>query len=295
MTKLIVNADDLGADENVDRGIIDVFQRGILTSATLLITFSSHWETSAQRAVEAGLPIGLHLSLTHGHAIARASDIPDLADPSGRFRLSADRLILLGFQSRGRNEGLYGQIRTELDAQIKAVLERGIPLTHLDTHQHVHSNPAIFAVLEALAHENGIGAVRLVRERLFPFQFYHGVLENLRRKNLAKSLLVSSLARRIRPRLPTNDAFYGVMQSDTIDKWSFLRFVKAVAGTNLIWEVGMHPGYSSGAPNSRLHPKIAAWFTSPSRRRELDVLLDPDVIRLVREEQIELISYANVS
>ena len=294
MAHLIINADDLGADIDVDRGIIEAFQHGILTSATLLVTFAPHWEESALAASAAGLPTGVHLSLTHGYAVAPRDRIPDLINDRGRFALSAGRLITMGSRAKRENGDLYEQIRTELEAQIDLVQGRGFTISHLDSHQHVHMNPAIFEIVEDLATEHDIAAVRFVRERFFSFQLRHGVLANLRRKNYLKALLVRRLAARIAPRLRTNETFFGVTQSDTIDKWIFTRLLRSIARTDLVWEVGMHPGFSGRTPRPELQDEVNDWFSSPARRHELDLLLDPEIKDLIRKEQIKLISYATM-
>jgi len=294
MAYLIINADDLGADIEVDRGIVDAFRNGILTSTTLLVTFAPHWEESARAAKAAGLPTGVHLSLTHGYAVAPRDRVPDLIDGQGRFAFSAGRIITMGAPTKRENADLYEQMRTELAAQIDLVQQRGFAISHLDSHQHVHMNPAIFEIVQDLAAKHSIPAVRFVRERFFGFQLRHGVVANLRRKNLLKALLVRRLAGGIIPKVRTNDVFFGVMQSDTMDKWIFTRLLRSIARTDLVWEVGMHPGFSARAPRPELQIEVNDWFASPARRSELDLLLDPEVKELIQKEHITLVSYANM-
>lgn len=294
MAYLIVNADDLGADPHVDEGIIEAFRKGIVTSATLLVTFARHWEESARTARQVGLPTGLHLSLTHGFAAAPWDRIPDLVDERGRFVFPARRLIAMGFRSTTQDDRIYQQIQIELDAQIELVQRRGLTLSHVDSHQHVHMNPRIFRLVEDAAMRHGIQRMRFVREPFFGFQLRHGVLENVRRNNFLKALLVRRLAGQIEPRLSTNDRFFGVMQSDTIDRWSFTKFLRSIAGTNLVWEAGIHPGHPGRQPELDLPGEVGRWFQSRSRQRELDVVMDPRIKELVRKEQIQLISYATM-
>ena len=295
MAYLIVNADDLGADRNVDKGILEAFRNGIVTSATMLVTFSSHWEESAREAQTAGLPTGLHLSLTHGFAISPREKIPDLVDDRGRFKLSARRLISMAFRPKPGDEEIYEQIKVELAAQLDAVLSRGLSLSHVDSHQHVHMNPRIFALVESAAENRGITKMRFVREPFFRFQLTHGVLENIRRKNVIKALLVKRLANRIKPRLKTNDRFFGLMQSDTIDQWSFEQFLRSISRTELVWEAGIHPGHAGETQPSNLAIEAQRWFRSSTRERELDVIMNPRVRRLIQEERIQLVSYASIA
>src|SRR3954464_12637906 len=56
-------------------------------------------------------------------------------------------------------------IERELRAQIERVLATGLPVTHLNGHQHLHMWPRVFVIVEQLASEFGIGYVRRVRDR----------------------------------------------------------------------------------------------------------------------------------
>lgn len=294
MAHLIVSADDLGADPDIDRGIIETFKRGILTSASLLVTTSARWEAAAAAAKAAGLPFGLHLSLTHGIPVAPANTVPDLVDEKGQFALSATEIVAMSHQPAKKTAHIYDQIRLELDAQVNLLQSRGLTATHLDSHQHVHMNPSVFCIVEDLALKYGMRAMRIVREPMFGFQLRHQVLLNLRRKNQLKAFVIWLLARSIKPRLKTNDAFYGVMQSGNIDKWSFVRFLRAISRTDAVWEVGLHPGFPATTPRPE-HAEFFTWFSSPWRQRELELLVDPEVREIIEKERIQLVSYASLA
>jgi predicted glycoside hydrolase/deacetylase ChbG (UPF0249 family) len=63
MKYLIVNADDFGASDGINRGIVEAHQRGILTSTSLLVdTPWSQEAASLARAVR-DLSVGLHVHL----------------------------------------------------------------------------------------------------------------------------------------------------------------------------------------------------------------------------------------
>jgi hypothetical protein len=155
-------------------------------------------------------------------------------------------------------------------------------------------NPAVFRIVEDIATKHGIKAMRIVREPIFGFQLRHQVLLNLRRKNQLKAFVIWLVARGIKPRLRTNDAFYGLMQSGNIDKWSFVRFLRAIGPTNTVWEVGVHPGFPATARRAE-HAEFFTWFSSPWRQRELDLLVDPEVRETIEKERIELVSYASLA
>jgi predicted glycoside hydrolase/deacetylase ChbG (UPF0249 family) len=66
--KLIINADDFGICEERDRGILELFAKGYVSSATALVNFPN-FEKSIEEARKLNLPIGLHLNLTEGEPI----------------------------------------------------------------------------------------------------------------------------------------------------------------------------------------------------------------------------------
>src|SRR5947208_16535541 len=57
---LIVNADDFGASAGVNRGIVDCHTRGVLTSASLMVTGRAAREAAAMSRDHPALGVGLH-------------------------------------------------------------------------------------------------------------------------------------------------------------------------------------------------------------------------------------------
>jgi predicted glycoside hydrolase/deacetylase ChbG (UPF0249 family) len=75
--ELIINADDFGFSNERDRGIIDSFVDGVLTSATLLVNGSTA-RSAVALAKTHGLPLGLHLNLTEGFPISSVDEVSSL-------------------------------------------------------------------------------------------------------------------------------------------------------------------------------------------------------------------------
>ena len=70
LKNLIVNADDLGWTEGVNRGIADAFRNGIVTSASMLANgeaFAGGLQIAGQAP---GLGLGVHLNLSDGAPVA---------------------------------------------------------------------------------------------------------------------------------------------------------------------------------------------------------------------------------
>lgn len=60
---LIVNADDFGLSSGVNRGIIEAFEHGIVTSASLMVNWTGAAEAAAYARRHPNLSLGLHLDL----------------------------------------------------------------------------------------------------------------------------------------------------------------------------------------------------------------------------------------
>jgi hopanoid biosynthesis associated protein HpnK len=158
--EVVVNADDFGLHADVNAAVLEAHRCGVVTSASVLAGGEAFEAAAAIARDNPGLDVGVHLALTEIQPCAPASQIPSLVGADGRFPHNAAalvrRLFTRGIPAR--------QIEAELRAQIERVRARGLPITHLDAHQHVHVLPGVARVVARLAREYGISAVRLPRE-----------------------------------------------------------------------------------------------------------------------------------
>jgi predicted glycoside hydrolase/deacetylase ChbG (UPF0249 family) len=141
--RLIINADDLGYDPAVDRGLLRAMRDGVVSSATLLVNGPFGAE-AAKAAV--GLAVGLHLNLARWRPVSL--DFPASFLTDGAF-------------DEGRAATLpEGVVEAETRAQLaRATQLLGRPPTHLDVHKHLHRHPKVLAGVAAVAREKGL-AVR---------------------------------------------------------------------------------------------------------------------------------------
>jgi len=141
---LLVNADDLGRTAGINAGIFAAHAEGIVTSATLMVTFPAAAEAAAAWARHPRLGIGLHLTLTGSRPLLPPERVPSLVDAEGRFPR--------------RPEGLGGAAQAEVLAEARAQLGlfrelAGRLPTHLDSHHHAHRLPPVREALITLARE----------------------------------------------------------------------------------------------------------------------------------------------
>lgn len=119
MTRLIVNADDLGYTEAVNRGILEAHRDGIVTSASLMVD-----RPAARDGVEAARGTALSLGL---HAVL--DDVP--------------------------HERCDQELRRQL-ARFEDLV--GARPTHVDSHHHTHREPGLNATFVAFAEREGLAA-----------------------------------------------------------------------------------------------------------------------------------------
>jgi predicted glycoside hydrolase/deacetylase ChbG (UPF0249 family) len=172
---LIVNADDFGHDPHATDRTLECFLEGRITSTTAMV-FMKDSERACRLALEAGIPVGLHLNLSEAFS--------DPATPADAHMRQA-RLVRRFGRDRGR------QLRRWLfDPAIQADLERciddqlsrfselygGAP-THIDGHQHVHVSLNVLAARSLPARVRMRGAAgshpfsRALRRRLIARRF----------------------------------------------------------------------------------------------------------------------------
>lgn len=147
MRQLIVNADDFGLTPGVNRGIITAFQKGIVTSTTLMVNMPGFEDAVKLAKDEPKLAVGIHLNLTYGAPLSPVAEIPSLIDASGRFLKDPPYL---------QKEADLPQIQAEFAAQIERFLSTGLKPSHLDTHHHLHREPRILDIVINLANKLAI-------------------------------------------------------------------------------------------------------------------------------------------
>jgi chitin disaccharide deacetylase len=287
MKQLIVNADDLGLTESVGRGIIHAFERGIVTSATLLANGAA-WQTAAD--VSRQLPrlgIGVHFNLSEGSPVSPPTSIQSLVDARGNLHLTPGRL----WRKMAARQIPLLEVETELRAQLTRVLEAGIAPTHVDGHMHVHVVPVISEIVIRLAREFRIPAIRCPAESIgsilgLPRSLgdISAGLAQVRAAALAVSFFARNLKRNLdKAGLLYTEHFYGLSQAGFLDLPSILRILRRLSqGTT---ELMCHPGYLDADLAS------AGGRLVPEREVELQALTASAVVQLTQAEGIRLISY----
>jgi hypothetical protein len=159
-SRLIVNADDFGYSEAVNKAILTGFESALLTSTSLMANMPGFDDAVGivGRGDVLGQKVGVHLNLTEGFALSGAlAACRRFCESDGRFIYRRDRSLFR--LSRQERVAVYAELRMQLER----VLAAGIQPTHLDSHHHVHTEWAIAPLVCRLARTYGIRRVRLTR------------------------------------------------------------------------------------------------------------------------------------
>jgi hypothetical protein len=142
----VVNADDFGFTRDVNAGIIEAYERGILTATTLMAEGEAFEDAVRLAGEHPGLDIGVHLTLVGMPGLPASLAGCTTAVYSGQL-----------------------DVYEIFAAQVRKVLAAGIRPTHVDTHKHTHLLPPVLRAVCTVAEEFGIGWVRSPGD--FPFSY----------------------------------------------------------------------------------------------------------------------------
>lgn len=279
--KLIVNADDFGIHTAVNHAVCRAFEKGILTSTSLMAGGAAFEEAVSIARTIPGIGIGVHLTLVGGlPTVLPASEVSTLTWEGGILCKDYAELILRDLKGKISADDVY----REWDAQIQKVLDTGLPVTHLDGHQHMHMWPHFFPVARALAEKYHIRCMRVPDEDLFWGWRLGGLFRIAARNGLA--LIARSHRSALRKaKIRTNDHFYGMICGGHLREAAMLQILSSLQrGVN---EIMCHPSADAEAMEAVFH-----WGYHGDW--ELASLLSEDVRDFVEEKGVQLISYHDI-
>jgi len=263
---LIVNADDFGLTEAVNRGIVRAHREGIVTSASLMACGGAFDHAVELARQNPKLGIGVHLTLTQERPVCDPASVPSLA-PDGE---SFPRAVFTVVRRYMRGALSAEEIAHELDAQVRRVIDSGLRVTHFDGHQHIHVLPDVLEIAAAVAERHGIEAVRRPREPM----------------RLASPIRMAQLVALRRfcaacdwTRWRTTESFAGFLQGGRLDIEDALGRLPLEGTTELM----CHPGDPDPAS------PYAGW--GYAWQRELERLTDPRVRSRIEALGFDLVDF----
>lgn len=284
LRRLIINADGLGFTPGVNKGIREVVEFGLVKSTSALANFDATEEISSFVQSFPHVSVGIHLNLSVGRPISEPGRIRTLVNPAtGEFW--GDKLPYMLMTGRIS----FTEMVTELDAQVRRLLDLGVEITHVDGHQNKHLYPPFFLATMRVAEKYGIKRIRSHRRFLtgsvgLRFRYYLGHPQRIVTHIAGRVLTDYAHLRGMR----MADRLVSPGYADTSRKYlldSWMKLVRELPkGTS---EIYCHPAY----PDDLL--RQFATYVEP-RRDEVDVLTSEDLKRTIQDAGIELISFRDL-
>ncbi len=284
--RLIVNADDLGFSKGITEGILRAHREGIVTSTSIMVNQPAS-EYALERLRSApGLELGIHLDLCEAGPVLPSGCVPTLVRRDGKFHRFEDmkRKLLLRQVSAG-------EIEAEFIAQIRWLRGHGVEPAHADSHCHLHLYPAAAAAFRRAVSSEGIRFIRSARQRHWPstgdlcgphigrwyrriaVRMYLHVLQRFFDRRFVSATFRLATHPRYRDRLDKiREALIVLLENLPAGSYEFV-----------CHPAMFEPGFSETDPLGQ------------QRCVELDVLTDPELRAVIDRNNIELITYAQLS
>jgi len=286
MKRLVVNADDFGADEGRNEGIFEALQAGVVTSLSILPNGPASKEglEGLRRLTRREVSIGVHLNLSEGQPLSKPSP-KLLTGEEGNFLGKAQTHQLL---MQAGNPRLEMEIEREMAAQLEALLQAGVRISHLDGHQHVHVFPAARRALCRMVREFTIPWVRIPEEAPFPL----GSL-SIPKDLIDEAQAFSRMAKEAREVLRETgaravDHFRGLYLKGVLKLSLLIQTIEDLPDG--LTELMVHPGRGMGRDESNPFSR----FSTPDREEELHALLHPDFRQALKHSAVRLIPFPEV-
>jgi len=280
MKRLIINGDDLGLTEGVNRGIIEAYRNGALTSSTIMVNMLAFDDAVKLVAANSGLGVGVHLNILGGRSVSNPEELSEITDTKGAFFEKPCALL----KKAANNQKALLQIEKEFRLQIQKAMEAGINVTHLDSHKHIHCYPKIMNIVIRLAREFKVNRVRYVNEKVILDSRI--ILRRLPGLFILNLFSKSNLSKFSASGILHNDHFFGFLYTGLANLSVYKRMLGAVEDG--ITEIMVHPGFCTEELKN-----ISSLATS--REDELKIITGREIKEIIRDRGIQLINYGNLN
>lgn len=278
MSRLIINADDLGVNPQRSHGIFECIEFGVCTSASIVANGTDS-DDAGRRAKERGVSAGLHLNLTDEYPLSRQEQIHSLVDANGHF-FESSRFIQLMEDGVIQREHLEREIR----AQIEWIFDVYGQPTHVNGHMGIHLQPLLIDALLPVMERYGIRHTRITCEEPLPPFGYDVPDEQIARIRSMNALATKARAVYEAHGIVSTDHFRGQCLDGNASVKNLRHTLSRLPeGTT---ELRVHPGSQTvyGTP----------FDLDPQRQTELRMLLEETIPALIAEKKIELITWADI-
>jgi hopanoid biosynthesis associated protein HpnK len=279
--RLIVTGDDFGASTLVNEAIEQAHRGGILNTTSLMVAGTAGDDAVRRARRLPQLRVGLHVVVVDGKPLLDPQSIPALVDRDGRF---STRLVRAGFNFFFNAEARR-QLEAEIRAQFDAYHATGLPLDHVNAHNHMHLHPTVLDTIITVGRDYDMKAVRVPKEPFGPsWRSAHANFAN----RFGNSVLLAPMLARMRSRLRTagvagNDFVFGLSDTGHMTRERVAALVRQLPEG--VTEMYFHPA-------TRRWPGMPAWAQS---EEELAALMDPQIGTYLREAGINMTTFSEIA
>jgi hypothetical protein len=275
---LIVNADDYGLCSSTNRAVAELIDKGVVNSVSMFAS-AENTDEGLELLGERRHSTGIHLTLTsewENHVLSPvlpAEKVPSLLNGSSQFYSEIKQLYLTADND---------EVASECRAQIECMLDSGITVDHLDTHMGaMQLRPDFVEIYLKLASEYNLpvrmGSKSLAQLMALPAE----QLDDARKMGLA---------------FPDN-LIYIPMSFTSEKNIRFKAYEYAIRNIpSGITEIYFHPSYNGEDFKALQHEYSKRKDISYESIRlwDYEFLSDGRLSRILEEEKIKLISYADL-
>ena len=153
--KVIINADDLGINPEVNACIEQFINTGAISSSSILANGKAFDLVPDIVRRHPNVSFGVHLNLSEFESLTKSPIFVKygMTDKDGVFIKGAINNVCF-------TKELKNAIYEEWRAQILKIQKTGISISHIDGHHHCHAQPELYNVLKRLANNFGIKGIR---------------------------------------------------------------------------------------------------------------------------------------
>lgn len=279
MKNLIVNADDFGRHNLINRAVEIAFRTGILKSATIMAGGKFFDDAVKIAKNNKNLGVGIHFTLANGFPILPPEKIPSLVTGDGVFY--ENYVVFLKKYLQGKIS--HDEIKSELAAQLEKVQRAGINLTHFDSHQHLHHIPGIVEIALELAESAKISKMRVANTKIFDGEL-NSIGKFVGRLGLG-SLAKFAAHKAHKKNFATPEHFAGIVAGESVSENFMENLISNLKdGTT---EVMLHPG-----TDNKILCDFCEW--EHDFEEELNAVTSEKILNLIAEKNISVINFESV-
>jgi predicted glycoside hydrolase/deacetylase ChbG (UPF0249 family) len=262
---LILHADDLGVAHSVNVASLDALDRGVISSASVMVPTPWIAEVAAYARAHPNADLGLHLTLNsewqtyRWGSVESKEKIPSLLDSAGTF--PSDEKVVAA-------RAKPAEVEREIRAQIERALALGIRPTHVDSHMGaLFTTPALFATY-----------VKVARDYRLPFLALDVGDAAFRAALTEKDILLDAVVA-AGPEVPR-------------DQWKAF-YLNAIANLKPgLTEMIVHLGRDDAELQAVMvnhEPYGSAW-----RQRDYDVVTSPEFRQALQDHKVILVTWRDL-